>query len=583
MAVVDHIGYAKHTWGIAEDIPHFAREVCLLDTELALLIQGAYRGVPGVVYLNGVRYFASAYQQDDVLEVLVMVVAAQEEAEAKRLASTSSRSAEALRRIGKTLTMNQNLHPLCQAATHEIASALNLAAVLLWVQEGQPNGLELAATVGANRQGVAALQSISTDGETTCSAELAAGARRTFRLNNVSENMITANLEAKFCYLTPGAMTVIPLLIGDRVIGVLELIAREDDRLFAEDDSLYATIGEHLALALNTAMLFDSIEKLATKDPLTGIANHRAMQEFLTRRLTEAARTSADLGMIMVDVDHFRAFNEEEGHEVGDEVLKHVVEVILQSIRPYDLAARYGGEEFVVILPNSSPENTLASAERIRDRVEQIKIVTRSGRVRHVTASFGVATFPHTSRDESGLMRAADAAMYEAKRQGRNRVVAYQGPLLESPARTTLDLDALEPWLEKVDREASAALRNACQEALNLFVRELMLTKGQERMLHGLMKLAPRVLRATNEGDDEFLRTLQKAPEIRVLLPALSSLNERFDGEGPMQLSSSRIPLLARVMHVLLALGGIFPSPAADPGRYDPDLIQLLSGLSEAA
>ena len=112
--------------------------------------------------------------------------------------------------------------------------------------------------------------------------------------------------------------------------------------------------------------MFESVEKLAAFDPLTGIGNHRTLQEFLHRRILEAERSEGTIGAIMLDVDHFRRFNEEEGHDAGDSVLKMVADVLRACVRPYDLAARYGGEEFTVIMPGVDKETTESVAERIR-------------------------------------------------------------------------------------------------------------------------------------------------------------------------------------------------------------------------
>ena len=136
--------------------------------------------------------------------------------------------------------------------------------------------------------------------------------------------------------------------------------------MFEEHLDLFETVSEHLALALNSTALYESAEKSALQDALTGIANHRAMQDFLHTRLEEARRSGQELGVVMIDVDHFRIFNEEHGHNAGDDVLRLVGETLRNCVRPYDLAARYGGEEFTLILPGAGRLGALSLAERCR-------------------------------------------------------------------------------------------------------------------------------------------------------------------------------------------------------------------------
>jgi len=427
-AVLDHLGYTRKAWGIARHLPYFDKRHSALESDLASLIEGAFREIPGALYLEGYRFYASGISLGSSFDVVILVTDAQDERpdaqderRARDRASRSERSANALKKIGKALTMNQTLQPLCVAAVHEIASTLELAAVLLWARASDDESLELLASVGANRQGTSLIQRLDPERGVTCVAELAASTRQPFFARSVYENLMTVELEAKLCYLKPGSVEVLPLTVGDKLIGILELVGRDADPAFAEHRELMKTVAEHLSLALYSAVLFENAERLATYDPLTGIANHRAMQDFLHRRFSEAERKRENLGVIMLDVDHFRSFNEEEGHDAGDEVLRKVVEVLRSTVRPYDLPARYGGEEFTVILPGVGAEETLAIAERIRGKIERLEYLTRSGRRRHITASLGCAVFPETSGEPNGLLKAADVALFQAKRAGRNR------------------------------------------------------------------------------------------------------------------------------------------------------------------
>lgn len=583
VAVLDHMGYPMKSWGLAASVPLLRTGQCLLETDLALLIQEAFRGTSGSMYHSGYRFHVSRLHLEQSFHVIVLVTDASEERELREIAEQAHLQAETLKRVGKALNMNQNLNPLCTAVVHELASATDLAAALLWVTEPETQVLNLISHVGANRQGIQNLQTLMLGADSSCLAEICADSRRSFRLNSVHENLMTAHLEAKFCYLQPGGLFIIPLMVGDKVIGILELIGKASDTKFEAKEELFETIAEHLSLALNTSMMYDSVESLATKDPLTGIANHRAMQEFLFRRVAESTRTRSEVGVIMIDVDHFRMFNEEEGHDIGDLVLRKVVEVIKTNIRPYDLAARYGGEEFTIILPGATAEVMHQVADRIRARIEELEIVTHSGRVRHVTASLGGAIFPHNSRDAAGLIRAADRALFTAKKAGRNCVRHFE-ELLENNAETqSIDFDRVENWLTPADHEAGSLLRKKCEAYIPVLETSLALTRNQVAMLRALLLLLPRFLRAKTENDTQTLEGMDRAPELRTIIPALSTLDERYDGKGPRGVAGPKLPLLTRVLHVLLALEEGSEMLAKDPLKYDPDIVDLIAQLGNAA
>jgi diguanylate cyclase (GGDEF)-like protein len=180
---------------------------------------------------------------------------------------------------------------------------------------------------------------------------------------------------------------------------------------------------EDLTLQLQAAN--ERLATLAATDGLTGLLNKRSLEEALARDLARADRGQVSLGIVMLDVDFFKKVNDTHGHQVGDEVLKAVAQVVATSLRTGDVAARYGGEEFVTVLPGSDIEGSTIVAERIRKKLEQTEVQTSSGKLR-VTASFGVAAVcgPNCRGSAKDLVAKADAALYDAKRAGRNRVVA---------------------------------------------------------------------------------------------------------------------------------------------------------------
>ena len=479
----------------------------------------------------------------------LLVTDASEEREASDGSERRGRLAEGLKRLGKALSMNQNLGPLCVAAVHEIASTGELAAVLLWRHLPETGTMDLTASVGVNRQGVAALTRLAVEGAPGCAAELVAMTRRPFDVPGVMGHVLTQEIEGRFCYLRPGGVRVLPLEISGRLLGVLELVGREGDPRFADDEELHETVSEHLALALNGATLYENLERLASHDPLTGLSNHRALQDFLHWRISECNRTGGTMGCIMLDVDHFRDFNEQEGHDAGDQVLRQVAETLRTSVRPYDLAARYGGEEFTVLVPGASAAGVRGLAERLRDRVASHPFVTAHGRTIPVTVSAGCAVYPVQGTDAPSLLKAADVALYEAKRSGRNRVVAADAGDDPNPMLAGLR----EPLGGEYDSGVERLERHASD--IDGIAMTLRLSSEQRALLESLVV-------AWNGWEN-----VTSHPRIASLVPPLEAARRPYDPESPA-------PLIARLVQALLAC----ETPNATP-RMDPEIVSLIGRL----
>jgi diguanylate cyclase (GGDEF)-like protein len=418
LAIVDSTGLPRVRWGLAERLGVFQSRESLTVSPVGGLVEAALEGGSHSAFVEGNRYYAGAYMIGEDAEVMVLVADATEEAVAREVSRGHQVSTVALKRLGKALGPKQSIRSLAIAALHAIYSSYELAAAFLWIRNGDVMVLE--SQIGTTR----GMNELNRIGEgSACIAQLAATSLQVMRLDDVSTAPLTANVEAKVCPPNSGAAIVLPLVSAKELIGVLELVARKGDMGFAECDDMFETIAEHLALAIHNAMMFEENERLAMFDPLTGIANHRTMQEFLAQRISEAERNKETVGVVMIDVDHFRSFNELEGHDAGDQVLKLVADALRLHIRNYDLAARYGGEEFTLVLANTDAKVLVEVAERVRTAIEALAYESRSGERRPITASFGCAVYPEVARDAAGLLKAADRALYEAKRAGRNRTV----------------------------------------------------------------------------------------------------------------------------------------------------------------
>lgn len=222
----------------------------------------------------------------------------------------------------------------------------------------------------------------------------------------------------------------IPMMARGEIYGLLNIQAIGDDahaRLMAAAPVAEA-LSEAMSLALSNIALREKLRSQALRDPLTGLYNRRYMEDVLQRYANLAERNDSPLSVVMIDLDHFKRLNDEHGHALGDAVLAEVASAIVGAIRPCDVACRYGGEELVVLLPDCARTEGLAKAEMLRVRIERLS--ENHGAL--VSASFGVATMPDTTSKFADLIADADAALYCAKAEGRNRVVGAAARPLRS-------------------------------------------------------------------------------------------------------------------------------------------------------
>jgi diguanylate cyclase (GGDEF)-like protein len=217
---------------------------------------------------------------------------------------------------------------------------------------------------------------------------------------------------------TPGERLRFPVAAGRESFGTLVLVGER----FSKDQCETATwLVGHAAIALANVRKHKTVEKQALVDPLTGLANRRVAEGALETELARADRFDEPLAVLMADLDDFKTINDRWGHPFGDEVLREFAAALMESIREIDLSGRWGGEEFAVVLPGTDVEGGVALAERIRTSLRDRVITAPDGERVEVTASFGVAAYPEIQKKDD-LVAAADVALYEAKRAGKNRV-----------------------------------------------------------------------------------------------------------------------------------------------------------------
>jgi diguanylate cyclase (GGDEF)-like protein len=239
----------------------------------------------------------------------------------------------------------------------------------------------------------------------------------------VENNAKTAS-EAGLYMETESRMSI-PLVSFGQTLGVLALDSERAGFFQSNDTQPLESVADICANAIQNAHYVERVKQLAYLDGLTGIFNRRFFELRMAEEIERARRYDSGMGVIMIDIDQFKRLNDEFGHLLGDEVLRQVSSILHQQLRKIDVVCRYGGEEFAILLSQTSPQHSLAVAEKLRRMVETWQF---PGVPRPVTISAGTANYPDhgTTRDE--LVKAADAGLYAAKQSGRNRVCLAPDP-----------------------------------------------------------------------------------------------------------------------------------------------------------
>jgi diguanylate cyclase (GGDEF)-like protein len=242
-----------------------------------------------------------------------------------------------------------------------------------------------------------------------------------------------------------GGYLCVPMMAQSETLGVLFLESRDPSRTMREytgeaKRQLATTVAEHIALALASLKLRETLKLQSIRDPLTGLYNRRHLEECLERELKKAMRGHRSVGAIMIDLDHFKQVNDTFGHPAGDAVLKTLAKFLRNHTRAGDVVCRYGGEEFLIILPEAGLQDTLERAERLRNDVRNIDFHHRGQALGMVTLSVGVAAYPEHGLTSESLLQAADEALYRAKAEGRDRVVVSSTERVEASESGTKQL-----------------------------------------------------------------------------------------------------------------------------------------------
>jgi diguanylate cyclase (GGDEF)-like protein len=227
----------------------------------------------------------------------------------------------------------------------------------------------------------------------------------------------------------------VPMVAQGEALGVLHLGARRvaagpempddpEDPLSPTTQWLAIAVAQNVALSLANLRLRETLHRQSVRDPLTGLYNRRYLEETMVREEARAKRTRSTLGVILLDIDHFKQFNDTYGHGAGDQVLQAVGRLLKGRVRAEDVVCRYGGEEFIVVMPGASLETVESRAQTLRREAAHLGLEGLNPAQTPITLSAGIAVFPDHGEGWEAVIAAADAALYQAKHEGRDRIVA---------------------------------------------------------------------------------------------------------------------------------------------------------------
>jgi diguanylate cyclase (GGDEF)-like protein len=338
-------------------------------------------------------------------------MARQLEGRLEELAAERARLQEAIRRVGESITRGLDRVGLLEIVVQTAVDGIGAAAGRASMRRRTEDRLSEVARAGEPESFARALHAAE-------AAVIEAGQVAEIQLGGASALAAPLGVPEE----------------GGRVVGIVS-VARADEPFTSGERELFAYLTNQAAVSVENVDLHETVSRQAVTDELTGLFNHRRFQEVMAVEVERARRYHQELGLIMLDIDNFKGVNDTYGHLQGDMVLREVARVLRQSSRDVDEPARYGGEEMAVALPQTDLEGAFQFAERVRRRIEALElpfIDGRDGSLR-VTASFGVASLAGTpDGDKDALVAAADAALYEAKRAGKNRTERAPEPRVGS-------------------------------------------------------------------------------------------------------------------------------------------------------
>jgi diguanylate cyclase (GGDEF)-like protein len=337
----------------------------------------------------------------------------------------------ALNEIGKALTSSLDISEVMQLILEKVSRLLRPSNWSLLMIDQRTGELYFHAARGPGADALLGLRLKPGEGIAGHVAQSALP----LRVDDVRQDPRFASRFDEKSSFHSRSILCVPLMAKGRVLGLIELVNGAQDGPFSEEDlRTLSTVAEFASIALENAQNFAKVQELTVIDDHTGLYNSRHLKRQLVSEVVRAVRFGHPVSVIFFDLDRFKQVNDQRGHQSGSRVLLEVGQLLLRVLRSTDVAVRYGGDEFVVLLPETSRDQALEVATRLRDEVaaEPFLAHEQLGPLR-LTASFGVATFPDDGAAPEELLRRADEAMYRVKARSRDGVEAASTAPREAP------------------------------------------------------------------------------------------------------------------------------------------------------
>jgi diguanylate cyclase (GGDEF)-like protein len=372
---------------------------------------------------------------------------------------------------------------------------------------------------------------------------------------------------------------VVPVKARNEVIGLMVIGASDIDVLEPEDATVLDVFSEQFGVGITNALMYEEARDRAERDPVTGLLNHRTLQQMLLREMTTADDQRGSLAVVLMDLDNFKFFNDTYGHLSGDDVLRMVGMAIEQSCSEKDICGRYGGDEFMILLPGADHQTAGRVAQKVRKSLSDAGYRPAGQQQQHVplAMSYGVAVYPSDGLSRHDLIVQADANLYRSKSGGGDAVSAPSPHIARARAIPGYEmLDSLVATVDNKDRYTRRHSEDVAEYAYILggamgLDQEMLDTLAVAGLLHDVGKIGvpDSILRKPGKLTADELVAVQShptfgalivgaIPSLRHILPAVRHHHERFDGRGyPDGLAGEEIPLIARIMAVADAVSAM--------------------------
>jgi diguanylate cyclase (GGDEF)-like protein len=393
------------------DLPSpWAAEMLLVPVDLPMgVLALAY---PGVVPPGAEATALSAARHLSALVSLLRVRADSARAEARTAA---------LRTAVLTLPGELELEPFARQLAEAVRSGLGAEGAAVALAPGVSGPFGRILHVAAEEGRAPRMASEFGDGDSRVALSIKHGVDLSYRDLRGEGELLPLLAPGEMWVAPPRSAAVIPLVADGEPLGAVAAWHPDPARFGTRELELLRDLRSIAPPPLRGTLRLDEVEQRASTDALTGLPNRATLESRMATAGAYFDRYSRPFAVLMLDVDFFKKFNDEHGHEVGDRVLKHVADLLRSSVRDVDLPARLGGEEFVVLMPETPLKHAGDAAERIRRSIEARPLIS-SGRALRITASLGVAACPESTSTAGDVLRLADEALYRAKASGRNRV-----------------------------------------------------------------------------------------------------------------------------------------------------------------